>query len=148
MKTILLPDGVVAPLRATSKKQVLQELSRKAASLLDIAEHDIFEALLERERLGSTGIGKGVAIPHCRLESLRKVSGIFAHVDPAVDFDAVDGQPVDLVFLLLAPSSAGADHLRALATISRLLRDDSTCHKLRGSSTADALRAILLQGDE
>lgn len=148
MKTVLLTDGIIAPLRASGKKQVLQELSHKASELLDVSEHDVFEALLERERLGSTGIGKGVAIPHCRLDGLEKVCGIFAHVDPAVEFDAVDNQPVDLVFMLLAPSSAGADHLRALATVSRLLRDDAICRKLRGSSKADAIRAILLQDRE
>ncbi len=145
MDSLLIPGGVLASLRASGKKQVLQELSRKAASLLDLPEHDILEALVEREKLGSTGIGKGVAIPHCRLPALDRVAGLFARLEPGVDFDSVDGLPVDLVFLLLAPASAGADHLRALATISRTLRDETTCAKLRGSSTADAIHAILIE---
>ncbi|OFW82838.1 MAG: PTS IIA-like nitrogen-regulatory protein PtsN [Alphaproteobacteria bacterium GWF2_58_20] len=145
MKSLIIPDSVLVSLHASSKKQVLQELSHKAASLLDMPEREILEALMEREKLGSTGIGKGIAIPHCRLPGLTRVAGIFAKLDPAVEFESVDSQPVDLVFLLMAPTSAGADHLRALATISRCLRNENTCAKLRGTSTPDAIHAILLE---
>lgn len=145
MKSLLLPDGVLGALHASGKKQVLQEMSRKAATLLDLSERDVADALIEREKLGSTGIGKGVAIPHCRMAGLEHVSGLFARLDPAIDFDAVDGQLVDLVFLLLAPADAGADHLRALATISRCLHNEGTCARLRGANTPDAITAILLE---
>ena len=128
---LISPAAVVARLRVGSKKQLLQELAKRAAELSGLGERQIFDVLLVRERLGSTGVGNGIAIPHGRLAGLHRLHGLFVRVDPAVDFDAVDQQPVDLVFLLLAPEAAGADHLKALARVSRLLRDRHVCEKLQ-----------------
>jgi PTS system nitrogen regulatory IIA component len=138
-------DGIVANLRATSKKQALQDLARRAADVTGEPERAIFEVLIERERLGTTGVGNGIAIPHGKLPGLDKLHGLFARLDTPIDFDAIDEQPVDLICLLLAPESAGADHLKALARVSRLLRDRSICEKLRGSDTAEAIFALLTQ---
>ena len=140
---LITPRSVIAQLRATTKKQVLQELAKRAAAITGIHERTIFETLLERERLGSTGIGMGIGIPHGRLPGLDKLCGIFARLDRPVPFEAIDDQPVDLIFLLLAPESAGADHLKALARVSRLLRERATCEKLRGTDNADALYSLL-----
>jgi len=140
---ILTPTAVVAALKATSKKQALQELSRRAAELTGEGERAIFDILLERERLGTTGVGDGVAIPHGKLPNLRKLFGLFARLERPVEFEAIDEQPVDLIFLLLAPGGAGADHLKALARVSRLLRDRAIREKLRGSETPEALYALL-----
>ncbi len=140
---LVAPSAVVANLRVTSKKQVLQELARRAAPLVGRDEHAIFETLLERERLGTTGIGMGTAVPHGRLPGLTRLYGIFARLDRPIDFEAIDDRPVDLIFLLLTPDHAGADHLKALALVSRLLRDRSMCEKLRGTDRADALYALL-----
>jgi PTS system nitrogen regulatory IIA component len=140
----LLPqDGVLARLKAGSKKQALQELAARAADITGVGERQIFDVLLERERLGTTGVGQGIAIPHGKLRDISRLYGIFARLETPIDFDAVDDEPVDLIFLLLAPESAGADHLKALARVSRLLRDQEFCHKLRGSIEADALYALL-----
>ena len=108
-------------------------------------ERAIFDTLLERERLGTTGVGLGIAIPHGKMADLDRLYGVFARLKNPVDFDAVDDQPVDLIFLLLAPESAGADHLKALARVSRLLRDQSVCEKLRGSDTPAAIYALLTE---
>jgi PTS system nitrogen regulatory IIA component len=143
MADTVKPDTVLAGLRLTSKKQVLQELARRASQITGESERTILDVLLERERLGSTGVGRGIAIPHGRLPSLDRVYGVFARLDRAVDFDAVDDQPVDLVYLLLAPENAGADHLKALAKVSRLLRNESVCAKLRGCETPDAILALV-----
>jgi nitrogen PTS system EIIA component len=142
---LITPDAIVARLRTTSKKQLLQEISRRAAELVGLHERQIFDVLLERERLGSTGVGNGIAIPHGKLPGLKRLQGMFLRLDPPVDFDAVDEQPVDLVFLLLAPESAGADHLKALARVSRFLRDRSVCEKLRGAEQPDAIYALLTE---
>jgi nitrogen PTS system EIIA component len=141
---VLTPAGVIAHLRATNKRQALQELARRAASLTGRPERAIFEVLLERERLGTTGIGGGTAIPHGRLADLPRICGLFARLEKPVDFEAIDNQPVDLIFLLLTPAGAGADHLKALARVSRLLRDKAVCEKLRGTDNADALYALLV----
>jgi PTS system nitrogen regulatory IIA component len=140
---LVCPESVVASLKATSKKQALQELAKTAATLTGLHERAIFDVLLERERLGTTGVGNGIAIPHGKLPQLNQLYGIFARLDRSIDFDAIDDQPVDLIFLLLAPESAGADHLKALARVSRLLRDKSMCEKLRATSTTDGLYALL-----
>ena len=145
MDALLAPERVIPDLKATSKKQVLQEIARIAAPAVGLHERAVFEVLLERERLGSTGVGNGVAIPHGKLAGLKRLYGFFARLSAPVDFEAVDDQPVDLVFLLLAPETAGADHLKALARISRLLRDHETCEKLRGSDSAAALYALLTE---
>jgi len=143
---LVAPRDVVAQLRAPTKRQVLQELARRAASATGIADRRIYDALAERERLGTTGIGAGIAIPHCRLAELTRLHGLFARLEKPVPFEAIDDQPVDLVFLLLAPLDAGAEHLKALALISRLLRDRAMCEKLRGANSADALYALLTGG--
>lgn len=137
--------GVLPKLKATSKKHALQCMSEAAAKIANLHERTVFDVLLERERLGSTGVGRGVAIPHGRLAGVETLCAVFARLDQSIDFEAIDEQPVDLIFLLLAPESAGADHLKALAKISRLLRNESTCEQLRGSETADALFALLTE---
>ena len=142
---LVTPSAVIASLKATSKKQALQELARRAAELTGEQERAIFDVLLERERLGTTGVGDGVAIPHGKLANLPRLFGLFARLDRPIDFEAIDEQPVDLIFLLLAPGGAGADHLKALACVSRLLRDRTTREKLRGSETAVALYALLVE---
>jgi len=147
MMELITPASIIASLRASNKKQALQELARKAAELTGQHERTIFDVLLERERLGTTGVGQGIAIPHGKLASLDRVYGIFARLERPIDFDAIDEQPVDLMFLLLAPEQAGADHLKALARVSRLLRDNSMCEKLRGTNNADALYALLTQNE-
>jgi PTS system nitrogen regulatory IIA component len=136
---------VVAALKATSKKQALQELAKHAAAVTGVSEKRIFETLLERERLGTTGVGHGIAIPHGKLAELKGLHGLFARLERPIDFESIDEQPVDLVFLLLAPEAAGADHLKALARVSRLLRDPGTCEKLRGAKNADGLYMLLTQ---
>jgi PTS system nitrogen regulatory IIA component len=147
IRDILSPEAVVAGLKVTSKKQALQELARHAATVTGVNERKIFETLLERERLGTTGVGNGIAIPHGKLSELSRLYGVFARVEKPIDFDAIDEQPVDLIFLLLAPEAAGADHLKALARVSRLLRDAGTCEKLRGAKTADGLYLLLTQSE-
>jgi PTS system nitrogen regulatory IIA component len=137
------PNAIIPALKINNKKQALQELAAKAAELTGENERAIFEILLQREKLGSTGVGNGIAIPHGKLPKLGKLFGLFARLERPVDFDALDSQPVDLVFLLLAPESAGADHLKALARVARLLRDADVAHKLRASRDAEALYAVL-----
>ena len=147
LSDFISPDSVVASLKAKSKKQLLQDLSVRAARLTGLSERDIFDVLLQRERLGSTGLGHGIAIPHGMVQGLKRIVGIFARLAEPVDFDAVDGDPVDIVFLLLAPEGAGADHLKALARISRLLREGSAVEKLRASKDAAALYAVLTENE-
>lgn len=140
---LITPQSVIANFRVSSKKQALQELAKKAASLVGQPEKLVCDVLSERERLGTTGVGLGIAIPHGKLPGLDRMTGLFARLDRPVDFEAIDNQPVDLIFLLLAPEDAGADHLKALARVSRLLRDRAVCAKLRGTDNADALYALL-----
>ncbi|TVR98701.1 MAG: PTS IIA-like nitrogen-regulatory protein PtsN [Rhodospirillales bacterium] len=142
---LLRPEHVVAHLRATSKKQALQDLAKRAAQITGQNERAIFDVLMERERLGTTGVGNGIAIPHGKLSGLDNLYGMFARLEQPIDFDAIDERPVDLIFLLLAPDSAGADHLKALARVSRLLRDKAACEKLRGTEDAEALYALLVE---
>lgn len=142
---LLNVDAVLPAMKATSKKQVLQELAARAARPTGKDERIVFDVLLERERLGTTGVGNGIAIPHGKLPGLARLYGMFARLDTPVDFDAIDDQPVDLIFLLLAPETAGADHLKALARVSRMLRDKGLCEKLRGSDNRDALFALLTE---
>ena len=141
---LLRPEQVIPRLRATSKKQALQDLARRAAQTAGQNERAIFDVLMERERLGTTGVGNGIAIPHGKLPNLERLHGLFARLDHPIDFDAIDERPVDLIFLLLAPESAGADHLKALARVSRLLRDKAACEKLRGTDDQEALYALLV----
>ncbi|MDB5647397.1 PTS IIA-like nitrogen regulatory protein PtsN [Methylobacterium sp.] len=140
----LSPDSVVPSLRARAKKAMLQELSAHAVRQLPaLDEREVFETLLQRERLGSTGIGDGVAIPHGKLPGLDRLFGLVARLEKPVDFDALDGQPVDIAFLLLAPEGAGADHLKALAQVARLLREPGILERIRAARDASALYALL-----
>ena len=140
---LVSPNAVIPALKVNGKKQALQEIAAKAAALTGQSDRVILEILLQREKLGSTGVGNGVAIPHGKLPKLGQVFGLFARLERAVDFEALDGQPVDLIFLVLAPEGAGADHLKALARVARLLRDPEVARKLRNSRDADALYAVL-----
>lgn len=140
---LLSLESVIPNLKVTSKKQSLQELARHGSQLFDLDERELFDTLLEREKLGTTGVGNGIAIPHGKLPNLDRLHGIFARMEKPVDFEAIDERPVDLIFLLLAPESAGADHLKALAKVSRLLRDQTVVEKLRGSEQPEALFSLL-----
>ncbi len=142
---IIDAQSVLASVKAQGKKQLLQELSQVLAKRTGADHRTIFETLLTREKLGSTGIGQGIAIPHGKIASLKRVHGLFARLAAPMEFESVDGQPVDLIFVLLAPDHAGADHLKALARISRLLRDSDVVTKLRGTDTAEGLYAILTE---
>lgn len=142
---LITPESVLPALKAGTKKQVLLELSRKAATLTGQSDRTICEVLTERERLGSTGVGMGIAIPHGKLPGIERVTGLFARLERPIDFESIDDQPVDLIFLLLAPDGAGADHLKALARVSRLLRDRAICAKLRGTDSAMALYSLLTE---
>lgn len=146
LSDLVAPEGVIASLKATSKKQALQTLAGKAAELTGLAERDIFTTLLERERLGSTGVGHGVAIPHGKLPGLDRVVGLFARVNTPLDFEALDDQPVDVLFVLLAPEGSGADHLKALARIARVLRDDVIAEKIRSTDHASGIYSVLTGG--
>jgi nitrogen PTS system EIIA component len=142
---LISPESVVPSLKVKTKKQLLQELAARAAPLTGLEERRIFDVLWQRERLGSTGLGHGVAIPHAKLAGLKRIVGIFARLAEPIDFDAMDGEKVDIVVLLLAPEGAGADHLKALAAISRLLREGQAVEKLRASRDAAALYAVLTE---
>ncbi len=145
IREILSGEASVCRLRATSKKQLFQEIAARAANVYGLDPRAVFEALLERERLGGTGMGRGVAAPHARLHELEGIRAVFAQLEKPIDFDAVDDLPVDLVFVLLAPEDAGADHLRALARVSRILRDPGVCAKLRSCADESALYAVLTE---
>jgi nitrogen PTS system EIIA component len=141
---LVAPNAIVPALKVNSKKQALQELAAKAAQLTGLGERALFDVLMQREKLGSTGVGNGIAIPHGKLANLDKLFGLFARLDRPVDFETLDGQPVDLIFVLLAPETAGADHLKALARVARLLRDPEVARKLRDSRDAEAIYAVLM----
>ena len=140
---LLSPEAIFSALRVNGKKQALQEMSERAAQVSGLPAREIFDALLQRERLGSTGVGDGIAIPHGKLAKCERIFGIFARLERAIDFEALDGLPVDLIFLLIAPESAGADHLKALAGIARVLRDPETAAQLRATRDASALYSLL-----
>ena len=137
--------AILPGVKAQNKKQLLQELSQALSSLVAIDSRVIFDSLLQREKLGSTGLGQGIAIPHGRLPSITRVYGVFARLANPIPFESVDGEPVDLVFALISPEHAGADHLTALARVSRLFRDSATLKKLRGTESTDGIYAILTQ---
>ena len=140
---IIDPDGVIANLKSSSKKQLLQELAEAGSLRTGIESHAIFECLLEREKLGSTGVGNGVAIPHAKLPGMDRMVGVFAHLKKPVAFEAVDDQPVDIVFMLLAPVGSGADHLKALSRVARILRNQSTLSSIRTATDPDAVYSLL-----
>ncbi len=139
--------SVYADITATSKKALFQEVSHRLAQELDVDARDLFAALIERERLGSTGMGRGVAVPHCRLPALERIHGALVRLAEPIPFDAVDGQPVDLFYFLAAPEGCGAEHLRALARVSRALRNPAVLERLRGAASTDSLFAALCAVD-
>jgi len=140
---LLAPDGIIASLRATSKKHALQELALIAAQRTKLDAREIFNTLLQRERLGSTGLGRGIAIPHVKLADLSGIVCLFARLEQAIDYESHDAEPVDLMFLLLAPEHASGDHLKALASISRVVREPSVLDALRSAPDAAALHLAL-----
>ena len=142
---LIAPEAVYPSLKAKTKKQALQDVAQRAAVLTGLDAREIFDTLLQRERLGSTGVGRGIAIPHGRMPGLPSIVSVFARLDEPIDFEALDNDPVDLIFLLLAPEHAGADHLKALARISRLLREPSTIERLRSSRDRAALYSVLTE---
>lgn len=143
LSEIMSGNSVFVGLKANSKRQLLQELAGKAAEVTGISDRTVFDTVLERESLGTTGFGDGTALPHGRFAELDKIYGFFAKLASPVDYDAVDGKPVDLVFMLLSPESSGADHLTALAQASRILKDEATRSKIRQISSAQEIYALL-----
>ena len=141
-------EAIRIDLSASNKRQLLNQLAQIAAARLNLDPSKIADAVAERERLGSTGFGGGVAIPHGKLDSLDKVYAIVARLAAPIDYKAIDGAPVDLVFLLLSPPDAGAEHLKALAAVSRLVRHGGTLEKLRGARSRDAMAAVLMGAEE
>ena len=143
LSNLLKPEAVRVFTAATSKKRLMQEISEVAFSAHGIVADHVLAALMEREALGPTGVGQGIALPHARMSGLNEVLGIFVMLDKPVDFDAIDRQPVDIAFALLAPEDAGVEHLKALALVSRTLRDQAVCSKLRSNPDPTTLFAIL-----
>ena len=142
---ILRPEAVKAVSSVGSKKRLLQELGDISFASYGLKPAEVCSALQERETLGPTGVGKGIALPHARLESLDKVLGVFVRLEKPIDFDSVDRQPVDLVFALLAPEDAGVEHLKALALVSRTMRNGDLCTKLRANGDAATLHTLLTE---
>ena len=141
-------DAIRTGVPGGKKRALLQLLANAAGQRLGREPSEILESIVERERLGSTGFGNGVAIPHGKIEGLTSIYGLFVRLAEPVDYKAIDGRPVDLVFLLLSPPDAGADHLKALASISRVMRHAPTLEKMRGARSRDALAAVLMGADE
>jgi len=141
--TLLKPEGVKVVTSVTSKKRLLQEIGDLVQTAYSVHAGLVTEALMAREALGPTGVGHGVALPHARLDDIDHVMGVFVLLDKPIDFDAVDRQPVDVAFALFAPEEAGVEHLKALALVSRTLRDEAVCSKLRANPDASTLYAIL-----
>lgn len=144
LSDLMAPDGILPAVKATSKKHALQELAARASAATGIEARDIFDALQQRERLGSTGLGRGIAIPHVKLKQLKGIVCLFARLAEPIDFEAHDREPVDLMFLLLAPEHAGGDHLKALARISRLVREPAVLERLRAAPDVATLRSLLV----
>ncbi len=139
----LIPENVFTDLRASGKRQVLQSMAKHASEIYKIDSDIILKSVLSREKLGSTGVGNGVAIPHARIEGLNTISGLFARLQTPTEFNAIDDRPVDLVFMLLAPKKTGVEHLQALAHISRLLRRKNFREALRNAPNSEAIYALL-----
>jgi nitrogen PTS system EIIA component len=142
LTSLLTPDAVLPHLDALTKKQALKMMAARAAELTGLAEREVYSVLMAREQLGCTGMGNGVCVPHGRFEDLKSIRAIFASLAKPIEFGAVDGRPVDLLFLLLTPAEANTEHLKALAMISRLLRDKELCERLR--STGDPSRVYTM----
>ena len=147
LRSLLTPDAVRVVADVTSKKRLMQKIAEIAAGFVEQPQSVVFDALQERESLGPTGVGKGVALPHARLPELTSVHGAFLRLEHLIDFDSVDRQPVDLVFALFAPANSGVDHLKALALVSRTLRDEALCTKLRANTDPMTLHALLTDGE-
>ncbi|MEE9314658.1 MAG: PTS IIA-like nitrogen regulatory protein PtsN [Rhizobiaceae bacterium] len=143
LNDIISPDSILANLKPNSKKQLLQELAEAGAAQLGVDVQAVFETLLEREHLGSTGVGNGVAIPHGKIAGIDRIVGVFAQLAKPVEFDSMDEQPVDIAFMLLAPEGSGADHLKALSRIARVLRNQATLASIRHASDPDAIYSLL-----
>jgi nitrogen PTS system EIIA component len=143
MTEFLKPDAVFSNVKMTSKKQLLQFMSEKASEMTGISERDIFDTIMQRERLGSTGVGNGIAIPHCKMKLATQLTGLFVRLDQAIDFDAIDDQKVDLVFMLIAPELAGADHLKALSKVARALRASDIVDSIRRAPDSGRIYDIL-----
>jgi PTS system nitrogen regulatory IIA component len=141
-------ESIKPNLPGGNKRSLLQQMTHIAAQRLELPAADILASVLEREQLGSTGFGQGVAIPHGKIDGLNQIYGVFGRLAEPIDYKAIDGRPVDLVFLLLSPPNSGADHLKALATISRVVRRSATLDQMRGARSRDALAAVLLAADE
>lgn len=136
-------EGIIPSLKVKSKKLALQELAARAAKLSSLPERDIYDALLQRERLASTGLGRGIAIPHAKFRALKGMICVFARLVEPIEFESLDGEPVDLMFVLLAPEHASGDHLKALARVSRLVRDTAAIERIRSARDAAALYSVL-----
>jgi len=145
LTSILKPEAVKIIGKATSKKRLFQSLGEIVSACYELRADDSVEALQERENLGPTGVGHGVALPHARIKGLDAVCGVFLKIESPLDFDSVDRQPVDLVFALFAPLDSGVDHLKALALVSRTMRDANVCAKLRANTDSATLHAILTE---
>ena len=145
IEDMLAKDGIIPRLKAEDKKQALQALATRAEAATGASAHDIFAALLQRERLSSTSLGRGIAIPHVKLPNVKAITCLFARLEHPIPFESHDGEPVDLLFFLLAPEQAGGDHLKALARISRLVRDPATLEGLRSANGTAGLRHVLTQ---
>ncbi len=141
-------DAIKTALPGGNKRSLMQQLANLAGQRLGIDPAIVLAGLTEREQLGSTGFGQGVAIPHAKIEGLDRIYGLFARLGEPIDYKAIDGRSVDLVFLLLSPAGSGAEHLKALAAISRVTRDAATLERLRGARSRDALAALLMGADE
>lgn len=142
------PDCVLPSVKAGGRKQLFQEICAKAREVHGLEQRRVVEGLMEREKLGSTAMGSGIAIPHARIDGLEKIVGFFVRLERPLDFEAADGLGVDLVFTLLVPEGSGTDHLRALAKVSRLLRGGEICSKLRATADRDALYALLTTAEQ
>jgi PTS system nitrogen regulatory IIA component len=147
LSDLLGSEAVLAQLAVPNKKALFQQMGAIAGKLIGVAPKLIVERLADRERLGSTGFGDGVAIPHGKIDGLDHVVGLFARLASPIDFNAIDEMPVDLVFVLLSPPQSGVEHLKALARVSRRLRDRDFVAKLRGAGSEDALYALFTSGD-
>ena len=148
LTTFLDLDSNRPSLAVANKRALFQALGQIAGQRLQLDVAELVAALLEREKIGTTGFGNGVAIPHGKVTGLRRIYGLVAHLAEPIDYKAIDGAPVDLVFLLLSPPDAGAEHLKALAAISRVIRHAPTLEKLRGARSGDARTAVLMGVDE
>ena len=143
ISNILTEKSIFLDLKSVNKREFLHDLAQKASEVTGIDALSVFDSVLERENLGSTGFGNATAMPHCRFYGLDKAYAFFAKPSTPIDFDAIDGKPVDLVFLLISPENSGADHLTALAMLSRILKDKTVCDKLRNMNKITEIYALL-----